>query len=77
MANWLASILMVAAVLWWCTAQSRRAAVLWMTAVVILVVAFYKPGTFEGAFSSVARRAWSWAFIGFSEIRKEGAWLGK
>lgn len=77
MANWLASITMMAAALWWCTTQSRRAALLWMTAVVILLVALYKPGALEGTFASVAGRVQGWASIGFSEIRKEGAWLAK
>jgi hypothetical protein len=77
MANWLASITMMAAGLWWCATQSRRAAVLWMTAVVILLVAFYKPGAVEGAFASAAGAVRGWAVIVFSEIRKEGAWLAK
>lgn len=77
MAYWLASIMMMTAGLWWCATQSRRAAVLWMTAVVILLVAFYKPGDLEGAFAAVAGQVRGWASIGLSEIRKEGAWLAK
>jgi hypothetical protein len=76
MANWLASITMMAAG-WWCATQSRRAAVLWITAVVLLLVAVYEPGVLERAFAFAASWVWGWTSVGVSEIAKEGGWFAK